>query len=222
LKVLLLWLLLVSVAFADPLEDAFADDPIARALAVSSGELRFLPAAPAKPAHHHTNRLEITARSLEDGWVRLEQCHSDLDPVPESEIIFRPGRIRDLQLGSFHGIGAAAVEGASVQLQDVRRGAGLCLSAETQALEQLGQGMYELRSGPYMRRFLDGYYPMRVTLDIRYPAALELVDHIPDPQPGFEPQREAQRILLDTWFEGILETRFRFLERDPASPPARP
>jgi hypothetical protein len=222
LKTLLFWLLAIPAAFADPLDEAFADDPVARALAVSSGELRFLEAAPAKPAHHHSNRLQITAQSLADGWVSLEQCHSDLDPVPRSEIIFRPGRIRDLRLVSVDRIAQAYVEGAAVQLRDVRRGASLCLSAETRALEHLGQGIYELRSGPYMRRFLDGYYPMRVTLDIRYPLELELVDHTPDPQPGFEPQHQPQRILVDSWFEGALETRFRFLTVEPAPPDARP
>ena len=49
---LLVWLLATTAAQADALDDAFADDPAARALAVSSGELRFLEHAPAKPAHH--------------------------------------------------------------------------------------------------------------------------------------------------------------------------
>ncbi|MGD8911541.1 MAG: hypothetical protein PVJ68_02195 [Candidatus Thiodiazotropha sp.] len=50
--------------------------------------------------------------------------------------------------------------------------AAICLQAETQSLHPTGQGGYQLRNGPYMRRFLDGYYPMLLTLQVDYPAEL--------------------------------------------------
>jgi hypothetical protein len=46
----------------------------------------------------------------------------------------------------------------------VEPGARLCLSAQTRALRNTGNGYFNLVNGPYMRKFLDGYYPMRVTL----------------------------------------------------------
>jgi hypothetical protein len=108
------------------------------------------------------------------------------------------------------------VEGASVQLRDISRGATLCLQAETRALHPLGDGFYELRNGPYMRRFLDGYYPLRVSLDIQHPASIEVVDYQPDSQPGFRPEVSSGRVRFDTWFEGRLQTVIRFADREPA------
>jgi len=190
-----------------PVDEAWLDDDAeARALAVNEGELVFLTEPPAKPAHQHVNRLRVTELSLRDGWVSLEQCHSNLDPVPEAEIVFRRDRVRGLEVTQAEAIGAATVEGPSVQLRDVRPGATLCLRAETRALHSLGDGLYELRNGPYMRRFLDGYYPLRVVLDIRYPASIELVDFQPEDQPGFRPELSPQHVRFDTWFEGRLQT----------------
>lgn len=192
----------------------FRGDAEERALAVNEGELVFLTNPPVKAAHHHTNFLDISESSLHDGWIRLKQCHANLDPVPEAQIVFASQRLRHLRVSSQHAIGEAFVQGSSVQLRDVQPGASLCLNAETRALHRLGDGFFELRNGPYMRRFLDGYYPMRVTLDVRYPATLELVDHTPHAQPGFRPDIEPQRVLFDTWFEGRLQTRFRFTTHD--------
>jgi hypothetical protein len=69
-----------------------------------------------------------------------------------------------------------------------------------------------------MRRFLDGYYPMRVTLDIHFPADMELVDYLPEAQPGFEVREGPQRVLFDAWFEGQLQTQLRFARREPPTP----
>jgi hypothetical protein len=215
MKLPALLIICIGAAAADADDAWFDDDAEKRALAVNEGELVFLTNPPEKATHHHANLLEISETSLRDGWVKLEQCHANLDAVPEAQIVFAPKRLRHLQVSSLHAIGEAFVEGASVQLRDVQRGASLCLQAETQALHLLGDGFYELRNGPYMRRFLDGYYPIRVSLDIRYPASLALIDHTPDAQPGFRPDREPQRVLFDTWFEGRLQTRFRFTTRGP-------
>jgi len=212
-------LLAAQAVLTTPLAAAFdeawlEDDSEARALAVNEGELVFLTEAPAKPAHEHMNQLEVTERSLSDGWVVLEQCHANLDAVPAAEIVFRQDRVRGLEVTEAQAIGAAVVEGPTVQLRDVRRGATLCLRAETRALYPLGNGFYELRNGPYMRRFLDGYYPLRVSLDIRYPASIEVVDYQPESQPGFRPEVSARHVRFDTWFEGRLQTLIRFAERE--------
>ena len=194
-----------------------ADDE-ARALAVNEGELVFLTEPPIKKTHHHYNSLELTPRSLRDGWVALQQCHTHLDAVPRSEILFRSERTRALAVSRYENIREAFVEGASVQLRDVGAHARLCLQAETRALRDLGDGLFELTSGPYMRRFLDGYYPMRVRLEIRYPPGLELVDYLPEAEPGFTPTLEPQRFSIDTWFEGRLEIRLRFARADATAP----
>ena len=56
---------------------------------VSGGELRFLADAPERDVHQHLNSVVIDTDSLASGWVRLEQCHRNLDPVQRAQILFR-------------------------------------------------------------------------------------------------------------------------------------
>ena len=88
--------------------------------------------------------------------------------------------------------------------------------------EPLPGGGYRLRNGPYMRRFLDGYYPMEVSIRIRYPAQLMALQTFePAPQPGFILHTAPGEIELDARFEGRLQTRFDFCLRSaPDCPPA--
>ncbi len=182
--------------------------------AVNEGVLRFLETPPATPVHHHQNRIRITAASLRSGWIDLWQCHDHLDAVPRSQITFREGYVRRLKVDTSSRIGRAWVEGPSVQLKDVAPGARLCLSAQTRALRDTGNGYYSLSSGPYMRKFLDGYYPMRVTLDVRYPPAeLHLLDVSPPRQPGLAHDEAPGRLHLDSRFEGELRVLFQFERR---------
>lgn len=178
---------------------------------VNEGVLHFLETPPAKLVHHHYNRISIDANSMKSGWVVLKQCHEHLDPVPLAQITFREGYVRDLKVDSFTHIKQAWIEGASVQLVDVEPGARLCLSAQTRALRNNGNGYYNLTNGPYMRKFLDGYYPMRVTLDIEYPAQmLQLIDIEPNAQPGLTLLERPGAIQMEAVFEGKLQTLIQF------------
>ncbi|NBC14949.1 MAG: hypothetical protein GVY09_16760 [Gammaproteobacteria bacterium] len=214
----LLCLLLLSIApqgIAGTDDDwpDWADQPdlMEQVAAVSDGELRFLPAADTDGEHAHLNRISITEDSLDGGWVALEQCHENIDAVPAAQIMFRAGGIRDLTIESSRNIGRAWVEGHSVQLKDVGRDAVLCIRAESQALRDMGDGRYRLRNGPYMRRFLDGYYPMRVTLDIQYPAeVIQVMGQSPSTQPGFDVTDGGSDLSVDATFEGRLVTCFDF------------
>lgn len=199
-------------------ELGFPDDDLeARLARVSDGELTLLESAPADPVHHHSNSIWITKSSLMDGWVKLEQCHSQLDPVAETQIVYHPERIRKIRILSSDKIDQSRVEGASVQLSGIDREARLCLSAESRALTHLGKGHYRLRNGPYMRRFLDGYYPMRVSLEIIYPPQqLELIDFRPAPGGSGKTLQKPDRILWDSWSKGQLFTEFDFhLKKQP-------
>jgi hypothetical protein len=176
--------LMLPVALTAGSTVAATDLSFESAALVNEGSLHFLETAPAKPVHHHQNRIVIDASSLESGWVSLSQCHDHLDAVPLAQITFREGFIRNLKVDSAVRIEEARIEGASVQLRNVEPGATLCLSAQTRAFHDTGNGYYNLTNGPYMRKFLDGYYPMQVTLDIRYPAELlKLIDVTPLPSP---------------------------------------
>lgn len=184
---------------------------------VNEGKLTFLSAPPAKPVHHHQSRIRITPDSLVTGWTELEQCHEHLDAVPVAQITFREGFVNHLRILEARAIDRAWVEGASVQLQGVSPGARLCLAAQTRALKDSGSGYFTLNNGPYMRKFLDGYYPMRVSLQLDYPAQLlHVIDIAPTEQAGFQARQEKGRISIETLFEGELRTQVQFERVTPA------
>ncbi|MFP5410429.1 MAG: hypothetical protein ACLGG6_05590 [Gammaproteobacteria bacterium] len=204
-------LFLAALAAGHAWAQAPADLSLESAFNVNEGELHFLEKAPAKAVHHHQNWFRIDENSLATGWVGLVQCHDNLDAVPRAQITFREGFVRDLKVLSFNEIENAWIEGASVQLVNVRRGARLCLAADTRALRNTGNGYYNLYSGPYMRKFLDGYYPMRLTLDIQYPTGLlALLDVSPGAQPGFRLDDAPGHLRMDAIFEGVLQTLAQF------------
>lgn len=201
-----------------PPDDPGPDDPWMafeleeRIAAVNEGSLQFLPEAPAG-AHRHLNRIEIQPESLDSGWIRLTQCHEQLDAVPAAQILFNPEGIRDLRVLSARHIGQAEVEGHSIQLRDIGKDAALCIGGESRALYALGDGRYRLRNGPYMRRFLDGYYPLRVRLEVSYPPAdLAFLQHQPAAQPGFDVSLQPGRVTLEAAFEGRLHTCLDFCQ----------
>jgi hypothetical protein len=215
LAILVLWALAngARAAAEDGAGDWGADwDLEERIAAVSEGELRFVGPEAAAEHHVHFNRIRIDRSSLRGGWIALEQCHEQLDAVPAAQILFNPERIRRLRVQSAEGIGRAWVEGHSVQLEDVGHQARLCIAGESRALSYLGQGRYRLQNGPYMRRFLDGYYPMRVVLEIQYPPdALRFEAPYPGLQPGFEVRLREGEVRVEAAFEGRLYTCMDFL-----------
>lgn len=213
-----LGLLMTSSSAAQASESwPFPDDDLeARIAEVSEGELILLEKVPDRPVHHHLNRIEIDTESLEQGWVGLQQCHTHLDPVDATQIVYHPARIRNIQIISVEQIEQVRIDGPSVQLTGIGRGARLCLQAESRALTRLGSDRFRLRNGPYMRRFLDGYYPMHVTLEITYPAdALKLQDLRPIPGRAGNVQRTDGQVIWDSWFKGKLYTEFDFQRRQP-------
>jgi hypothetical protein len=217
-----LWAMLVGLAVsamapANPSRDdwsqwADAEESLRQQIArVNEGDLAFLERAPSKPVHHHRNRIIVSGSSLQDGWVTLEQCHRNLDRVAAAQILFHPERSRALQVVRYENMGTAEARENTIQLREVGAESEVCLTAQTQALVEIGEGVYELQNGPYMRRFLDGYYPMRVSLDIEYPQQLTLADFTPERQPGFDVSESPGRVTAEAVFEGQLRTRFRFL-----------
>lgn len=215
-----LTLLPATLPATDPDEAWLEDDGEFRALEVNDGELRFIDRPTGKPVHHHHNIIELSASSLEDGWVRLLQCHEHLDAVRRAQVVYNEERSRGLEVTAVENIGRAWVEGASVQLEDVGPQARLCVRAETRALIANGDGSYTLRNGPFMRRFLDGYYPMRVSMDIRFPGRqLRFAGIQPPRQEGFDVTASTQGVQIDAWFEGRLQTEVRFDSCKRAGPP---
>jgi hypothetical protein len=207
-----------ETADLDALEQRMAAE--AKALAVNEGELTFLAQPPAKAVHSVRNRLTITRDSLETGFVALYQCHAQLDAVPEAQVVYRYQHMRQLRIVSQRGIDKTWVADDSVQMLGIHKGARLCVRAEVAVLHANADGGYTLRSGPFHRRFLDGYYPMHVVVEIRCPQALlQFAAITPPAQPGFRLSHSADGVQVDAWFEGRLTLEVRFLRPPGAAPP---
>ncbi|MGD8630975.1 MAG: hypothetical protein PVG72_09655, partial [Gammaproteobacteria bacterium] len=207
-----------GAATAEEAEAWFESDAERQALAVNEGELEFLLTAPAQRILQTRNRLTLTADSLASGWVRLDQCQSNLDPVPALEIVYGYRQMRKLHIESFHAMERAWVEDDSVQMLNLLAGAELCISAEVQVLQPAGTGRYEIRSGPFHRRFLDGYYPLQLDYRVIYPADLLQVEAVqPGVQPGFAVVRQPGELKIDALFAGRLTIRVMLRARQAES-----
>lgn len=186
-------------------DESFSPDQI------SGGELRFLVEPPKKPVLHSINTLTLSQDSIENGWVLLEQCYKHLDPVPDTEVVYRYKSMRDLRVISKRNIEAALVEGQSVQLTNITRNAELCVKAEVRVFYKNTNGTFSLFNGPFHRKFLDGYYPFHLTLKIDYPSSLlKLVQTKPGAQAGFNIKQSGNVIIIDSYFEGMLNTEIIF------------
>ncbi|MDG4867828.1 alpha/beta hydrolase [Guyparkeria sp. 1SP6A2] len=197
---------------------------------VNEGDLVFLDASPEPGAPPGLEkRIHLTAESLKTGWAGMEQCHYNLDPVPAVEVVYQGARTRAIEITRSEGVGTAVVEGDSIQMRDIRKGATLCVRAESKALEALpGDAGFLLENGPFMRRFLDGYYPMQVELVIEWPAGLlELVETGPAEQPGHAVAQNDHSVTIRAHFEGRLVSQVRLEGRSAridgisARPPGR-
>lgn len=197
-------------------EDGFDEDTLAGVVQVNEGELVFLSPSPESGTLHSINTITVTRASLDDGWVQLVQCYEGLDAVPAAEVIYQYRNLRRLRIHSKTRIGQAVTSGQTVQLTDVRQGATLCIRADVQILYPQADGRFLLRNGPFHRRFLDGYFPLHVSMDVQFPAKLlHFVDTSPQSQPGFAVDVTGQHVYIDTWFAGTLTVEVEFSRWQP-------
>ena len=198
-----------------PGEDWFNDDSDLSIEDVNEGELEFIAPITDKSILHSGSVLSITEKSLETGWVGLDQCYRNLDPVGKMDVVHHYKNIKQLKITASGNIGEAKVDGQTIQLEDVSSSAYICVQAEVQILEKTSQDTFVLSNGPYYRRFLDGFYPYHVTVSISYPAdKLKYTRISPAPQPLFEVIQQPGKLLVDTWFEGILMIDIKFSGAD--------
>lgn len=179
-----------------------------QALRVNEGALQMLKEPPEVASHFHHTRLVITRQSLADGWVTMHQCHSDLDKVASSQIVYHQGRISNIRIVSSRNIKSAWVEGNSVQMKGIAANSEICIKADRRALSYENDS-YSLRLGPFVRRFLDGYYPMHVRVEVCHPHYLRLISS--------SPVKALQRVNnkasyadIDVWVVGKLNIEFVF------------
>lgn len=213
LKIIGIFIMLSSVVLAaqeeENVEDWFDEDPDAVYNGINDGQLVFLEKPPKKAVHHHHNTLIVLQESIETGWVKLVQCHENLDEFPSAQIVYNKNKVRGIKLTAQKNIGKAWVEGPSIQLKDIKSNARVCIEAESRALWPQADGTYLMQNGPFMRKFLDGYFPMRVSMDIKLPANLSFIGIEPVEQKGFRVVKRKRGIHFDAWFEGKLMTKVR-------------
>ena len=178
---------------------------------VNEGKLEFINGSVNKEALHSINKLTISKKSIDNGWVDLQQCYHHLDKLDNVEITYKYRFMKNLMLVSKKNIESVKVNKQSIQLNNVKDNAEICVSAKVRIFYQNKDLSFSLINGPYHRRFLDGFYPYHVSLNIHYPDSLLLFqDSTPEQQNGFSVIQETNKIIIDTYFEGILNTEIRF------------
>lgn len=183
---------------------------------INEGELHFLTEPPAEPPHRHTKRLRVTPDSLQSGWVEAEQCHYQLDQVPAMEIVFGKDKVRKLKVVNAQNIDELWIEGPTVQMKNVGADAFVCIASENRILARNIAGDYVLTTGPFMRRFLDGYFPMQVRLEVDYPDKLLQFDNVTPAELKLHTVGGRGHLKVDTLFEGRLIIALRFTDKQGA------
>ena len=185
----------------------------AQALAVNEGDLEFLSEVPEKLPPILQNRFTISTQSLKDGWIDMVQCHERLDPVAKAQVLYHPQRTRNIEILSSNNIQRSWVEDNSVQLENITADATLCVHAEVKSLYSNFNGSYSMRNGPFLRKFLDGYYPMRVIMDVAFPEGKLSFEAInPQVQNGFDVHYEKDKMSIEALFVGELEIEVYFTD----------
>ena len=192
--------LVVSLCLPTSVALALDFDDIAK-----EGELRFLAKHPEPNTYAYESHVDINVDSLSTGIVGVSTCHRQLDPIRKVVIAFNPKRLIGLQVISHSGIEAVEAKGHHVTLTNVSRGANICINLTRKALDRLDETgqTYQLHAGPLMRRYLDGYLPMRATLNVHWTdGLLSLSDVQPSAQPGVKLNTSRQGASLDLIFAG--------------------
>lgn len=181
---------------------------------VQDEKLRFIlhPGKKDIPLTEKTYR--ISAESLNSGWVAIEQCYHNLDPVGQLEVVYNYQKMRKLKVTQQTNINKLWIEGQSIQMEDVGKNASICTSAEVGILHRKENNTYLLLAGPFKRKFLDGYYPMHVKLNIQYPGNTITFNEIyPLPTPGFNLMQSHGVVQIDTQFTGKLYLAMSFTQK---------
>lgn len=197
----------------EELERWFEDDdaPLPYQKRGGSAQLEFLAPITDRSIPYSHTRLSFTANSMASGWVAIAQCHHGLDAVPDAEVVYRFEQMRGLIITETYNIAEARIEGQSVQLRNISRGGRLCVEMEAKLLKHDNDGKYRLRYGPYMRKFLDSYFPMHVALEVNYPSALLILDKVsPAPEEGMSLKQKSGWLGVEAWFRGMLVIELQF------------
>ncbi|TNF89682.1 MAG: hypothetical protein JSU67_01935 [Gammaproteobacteria bacterium] len=207
----LLFPLLLGASETRTDENWLEDDSDWNASQVNEGRLQFIAPMPGQSVLSSDTQLWLTENSLRNGWVDMQQCYRNLDAVSRTEVVYAYRDMKNLQVTRVDKVARSRVTARGVELQDVEKGARVCVRAEVKVLRRLTERTFAMQHGPYHRRFLDGYYPYHLSLTVHYPnreMRLERVE--PEAQTGFELIENDDSLIIESWFEGELTIVLEF------------
>lgn len=177
---------------------------------VNDGELTWLPFPLKTSGYHLHNQMTISPDSLETGWMGFVQCHYNIDPIAKVEVLYRQSSVQNLKVISFKNIYSAETKSHSVVISQVAQGAEICISGESKTLRESADG-WEVHRGPYMRKFFDGFYPMRVSEELDW-STTDLVFEASAPSftTGYQQQLDHKHLKTSYYFEGVLMSQYLF------------
>ena len=206
----------VMLAAADPsLDESWLDDESeSQALQVNEGQLNFIAPIHDQSILYSDTHLWITSESMQTGWVKMQQCYRHLDMVGRTDVVYAYREMDNLQVTRAEQIAQIRVKPHWVELEDVGKGAELCVQAKVRILQRLSDKTYGMHNGPYHRKFFDGYYPYHVSLTVHYSSnEMQLKRVQPEPQDGFYVTEKTGVLNIDSWFEGELRIGLEFSEK---------
>jgi len=192
----------------------FDDDSELNAITVNGGELNWVTKDKTIGQYGLENNLTLSVSALTDGWVQFTQCHNNLDPIQKIEVQYNAQNTRGLTLKEAQNIDAVQIDNntQAAVLLGVKKQGRVCISGESKSLEKTDSG-YLVKRGPYMRKFLDGYYPMALKETLNWSQTnLKLNANGIQSQTGqvYEYSDKAQTLSAEYWFEGRLSPRYEF------------
>ena len=192
------------------------DDSSLNALAVNGGQLNWLTENQTQGQYGLENSLILERSSLSDGWVQFTQCHNNLDAIRKIVVQYNPKNTRGLKVQSSEKIDSVSIDESNraAVLTGVGKQARVCIAGESKSLEETADG-YLLKRGPYMRKFLDGYYPMALKETLTWSqTGLKLVTEGMQSQHGqsYDYSASSQKLVAKYWFEGRLSPRYVLTE----------
>ncbi|HHT00524.1 MAG TPA: hypothetical protein ENK73_06685 [Thiomicrospira sp.] len=184
------------------------DDSNLDAMMVASEDLVWSDKA-TKDSYWLKNNLKINNQSIKTGWIEFSQCHFKLDAINKIEVAYQPDLTRNIKVLSYKGIEHIKVENSGVVLNNVSSDAQICISGESKTLKTIKNG-FSIQRGPYMRKFLDGYYPMIVEESIEFDnLTARLTKHLPT-NPLKRPDLNQATYDFSYSFEGQLRPYYQF------------
>lgn len=178
---------------------------------VLEGELRFLETLPEPSPYRFESTAILNADSIKTGIVQLSSCHYGLDPIRRVVVAFNPKRLISMQVLSHRGIESVEIDGATVDMRGVSKGADICIGVTSKSLDTVAEGQYMLHAGPLQRQFLDGFFPMAAKLNVNWPAeSLKFQGFSHPVQPGVALSQGEGEAELKVQFAGRFKGSFLF------------